>query len=127
MFTNKCLEAFGRIKQPLILAPIIQPAAWLLPFELMCNASNFSVEAVLVQGRDKKSFMTYYASKTFDEAQINYLMMDKEMLAVVFIVEKCYQYLLGYKVAMFTNHSTLKNLMEKKNAKLRLICWVVFL
>ncbi|XP_074299457.1 putative mitochondrial protein AtMg00860 [Silene latifolia] len=52
-YTDECLTAFNRLKQALITAPIIQPPDWDLPFEIMCNASDFIVGAVLGQRKDK--------------------------------------------------------------------------
>jgi len=89
----------------------------------MHDRNDFGVVAVLGRRRDKKVLMTYYASKTLDEAQINYSTMEKEMLAKVFTV--FFPYLLGSKVMVFTDHSALKHL--NKNAKPRLIQWVLLL
>ena len=54
VFSDECLESFCRIKQALISAPILQPPDWDLPFEIMCDASDHAVGAVLGQRRDKK-------------------------------------------------------------------------
>jgi len=59
------------------------------------------------------------------KAQMKYSMTEKEMLVVVFPVKEFCQYLLGSKVVVFTYHSTLKQLMEKKDAKPRLIRWIL--
>ncbi|XP_074357782.1 uncharacterized protein LOC141697356 [Apium graveolens] len=56
------------IKEALINAPIIQPPDWNLPFEIMCDASDYVVGAVLGQRKDKVLHTIYYASKTLDEA-----------------------------------------------------------
>ena len=69
-------------------APIIQSPDWSLPFELMCDASDYAVGAVLGQRRDKNPTVVYYASKTLNDAQRNYTTTEKEMLAVVFGLEK---------------------------------------
>ncbi|XP_021719499.1 uncharacterized protein LOC110687192 [Chenopodium quinoa] len=80
-FTNECLESFNRIKQALISAPIICAPDWNLPFEIMCDASDFAVGAVLGQRKNKVLHVVYYASKTLDEAQVNYATTEKEFLA----------------------------------------------
>ncbi|XP_042441151.1 uncharacterized protein LOC122026474 [Zingiber officinale] len=51
-FDQRCKEAFWRLKKALISAPIIGPPDWTLPFELMCDASNFAIGAVLAQRVD---------------------------------------------------------------------------
>ncbi|XP_010507119.1 PREDICTED: uncharacterized protein LOC104783696 [Camelina sativa] len=71
-FTADCLEAFLTIKQALISAPIVQPPDWNLPFEVMCDASNFAVGVVLGQRKDGKLHVVYYASRTLDGAQTNF-------------------------------------------------------
>ena len=71
--------------------------------------------------------MIYYASKTLNEAQLNYTTIEKEFLAVVFVLEKFRQYLLGSKTTIFTDHSALIYLMQKKDAKARLIRWILLL
>ena len=71
--------------------------------------------------------MIYYVSRTLNEAQLNYTMTEKEFLAVVFALEKFRQYLLGSRTTIFTDHSALRYLMQKKNAKVRLIRWILLL
>ncbi|XP_024006543.1 uncharacterized protein LOC112083050 [Eutrema salsugineum] len=126
-FTDECLAAFEYIKHILISAPIVQPPDWNLPFEVMCDASDFVVGSVLGQKKDKKLHAVYYASRTLDDAQRNYATTEKELLAVVFAFEKFRPYLVGSKVIVHTDHSALKYLMQKKDAKPRLLRWVLLL
>ena len=69
----------------------------------------------------------YYANKTFNEVQENYSTTEKEMLAMVFACEKFRPYILGSHVIIHTDHATIKYLMTKKEAKPRLIRWVLLL
>jgi len=69
----------------------------------------------------------YYASRTLNEAQQNYTTTEKELLAVVYAVEKFRPYLLCSKVIMYTDHFALKHLLQKKDAKPRLIRWILLL
>ena len=71
-FYDDCLEAFKTLKEALISAPILQPPDWNLPFEIMCDDSDYAVGAVLGQRVDKKPNVIHYASKTLDSAQRNY-------------------------------------------------------
>ena len=71
--------------------------------------------------------MVYYASKTLNEAQRNYTTTEKELLEVVYVLDKFRAYLLGSEVIIFMDHSALKYLLTKKNAKARLIRWVLLL
>ncbi|MBN8095846.1 Ty3/Gypsy family RNase HI domain-containing protein, partial [Vibrio vulnificus] len=69
----------------------------------------------------------HYASKILNPTELNYATTEKEFLAVVYAVEKFRQYLVGSKVIVFTDHSAIKYLMTKKDAKPRLIRWVLLL
>ena len=91
-FNDECLVAFYTLKKALISAPIIQPPDWKLPFEIMCDASDYAVGAVLGQCRDKQHYAISYASKTLSGAQLNYATTEKDLLAVVFAMDKFRSY-----------------------------------
>src|SRR3954463_4167063 len=91
----------------------------------MCDASDFSVGAVLGQRVDKKLNVIHYASKTFDSAQKNYDTTEKEFLAVVFACDKFRQYIVDSKVIIHTEYAAIKYLMQKKDDKPRLIRWAL--
>src|SRR5438067_9838364 len=93
----------------------------------MCDASNFAVGAVLGQRKENRLHAIYYASKTLDEAQVNYAATEKELLAVVYAFEKFRPYLVGAKVIVYIDHAALRYLMRKKDAKPRLIRWILLL
>jgi hypothetical protein len=67
VFTEDFLQAFHTLKKALVSAPVIQPPNWHLPFEIMCEASDYAVGAVLDQSKDKKQYAISYASKTLIE------------------------------------------------------------
>ncbi|XP_076886572.1 uncharacterized protein LOC143536475 [Bidens hawaiensis] len=127
VFNEECLEAFNVLKIKLVEAPILLSPEWSLPFEIMYDASDYGVGAVLGQRVDKKPVAIYYASKTLSDAQINYTTTEKELLAVVYALDKFRSYIWGSKVIVFSYHSTVKHLMEKKDAKPRLIRWILLL
>ncbi|CAN6544188.1 unnamed protein product [Malus baccata var. baccata] len=87
-FTKECTESFNQLKELLTTAPIIVPPDWSLPFELMCDASDYALGAVLGQRKDKRPHVIYYASRTLNDAQLNYSTTEKELLAVVFALDK---------------------------------------
>ena len=126
-FDDSCKAAFEEIKIKLVQAPIMAAPEWDQEFEIMCDASNFAMGAVLGQRKEKIFRTIYYASRTFNEAQENYSTTEKEMLAVVFACEKFRQYILGSHVIIHTDHAAIKYLMSKKEAKPRLIRWVLLL
>ncbi|CAN6547620.1 unnamed protein product [Malus baccata var. baccata] len=126
-FTKECTASFNQLKELLTTAPIIVPPDWSLPFELMCDASDYALGAVLGQRKDKKPHVIYYASRTLNDAQLNYSTTEKELLAVVFALDKFRSYLIGTKIIVFTDHAALKYLLTKKEAKPRLIRWILLL
>ncbi|CAM8963300.1 unnamed protein product [Rhodiola kirilowii] len=126
-FTEACKEAFDELKRALTSAPIIRAPDWSKGFEIMCDASDYAVGAVLGQREEKKPVVIYYASRTLDAAQRNYSTTEKELLAVVFALEKFRSYLLGTKVTVFSDHAAIRYLMTKKEAKPRLIRWILLL
>ena len=108
---------FMQLKQSLVEAPILQSLNWDLSFKIMCDASDFAVGAILGQRIDNKPTVICYASKTLADAQLNYTNTEKELLAIVFALEKFRPYILGSKIIVYTNHAALKYLMSKKEAK----------
>ena len=100
---------------------------WSKPFEIMCDAFDFAIGAVLEQRVDNKQHVIYYSSRILNDAQLHYTTTEKEFLAVVFALEKFRPYLLGFKTIIFTDHYALRYLMMKKDAKARLIRWILLL
>jgi hypothetical protein len=93
----------------------------------MCDASDYAVGAVLGQREDKLPHAIYYASKTLMDAQVNYTTTEKELLAVVFALDKFRSYLLGSKVVIYSDHAALRHLMAKRETKPCLIRWILLL
>ena len=126
-FDDSCKAAFEEIKIRLVQEPIMAAPEWDQGFEIMCDASDFAMGAVLGQRKEKIFIAIYYVSKTFNEAQENYSTTEKEMLAIVFACEKFKPYILGSHIIVHTDHAAIKYLMSKKEAKPRLIRWVLLL
>nr|GEW71252.1 reverse transcriptase domain-containing protein [Tanacetum cinerariifolium] len=123
IFSKECVEAFQTLKRKITEAPILTAPYWDMPFELMCDASDFAIG----QRQDKHVRPIYYASKTMTEAESNYTTMEKEMLAVVYAFKKFRYYLIMNKSIVYTDHSALKYLFAKKDSQARLLCWVLLL
>ncbi|GJV83875.1 reverse transcriptase domain-containing protein [Tanacetum coccineum] len=102
-------------------------ADWDLPFELMCDANDFAIGAVLGQRHEKHFRPIHYTSKTMNEAESHYTTTEKEMLAVVYAFEKFQSYLILNKNIVYTDHSALKYLFANKDSKARLLRWVLLL
>ncbi|GKE11624.1 reverse transcriptase domain-containing protein [Tanacetum coccineum] len=95
---------------------------WNLPFELMCDASDFAVGAILGQKDGKHFHPIYFASKTLNAAQQKYTVTEK-----VFAFDKFRPYLILSKMIVYTDHSTLRHLFKKQDAKPHLIRWILLL
>nr|GEY64238.1 reverse transcriptase domain-containing protein [Tanacetum cinerariifolium] len=126
-FSKECIEAFQTLKRNLTEAPILVAPDWDLPFELMCDASDFAIGAVLGQRKTNHFQPIHYASKTMTDAQAYYTITEKELLAVVYAFEKFWPYLVLSKSIVYTDHLALKYLFNKQDAKPRLLRWVLLL
>nr|GEV87045.1 reverse transcriptase domain-containing protein [Tanacetum cinerariifolium] len=127
IFSNECIQAFRTLKEKLTEAPILIAPNWDQPFELMCDARDYAVGAVLGQRVEKHFRPIHYASKTMNQAKTNYTTTEKEMLVVVYAFEKFCSYLIMNKSIVYTDHSALKYLFAKKDAKVRLLRWILLL
>ncbi|GJT53481.1 reverse transcriptase domain-containing protein [Tanacetum coccineum] len=112
--SDECLASFKILKKKLTEAPILVSPDWDLPFELMCDASDFAVGSVLGQRKDKYFSTIHYASKTLSDAQTHYTTTEKELLAVVYAFEKFRSYLVLSMTIVYTDHSTLKFAIKKR-------------
>ncbi|GJV06576.1 reverse transcriptase domain-containing protein [Tanacetum coccineum] len=121
IFSEECIQDFQTLKKKLTEAPIPIAPNWDQPFELMCDASDYAIGVVLGQQIEKHFRPIHYASKTITEAESNYTTTEKEMLAVVYAFEKFLSYLIMNKSIVYTDHSALKYLFAKKDAKARLL------
>ncbi|XP_052725956.1 uncharacterized protein LOC108320155 [Vigna angularis] len=101
-FDDRCKQAFDCLKEALTTTPIIQKI-------------------------DKLRRVIYYASRTLNAAQANYTTTEKELLAIVFALDKFRSYLLGSPVIVYTDHAALKFLLKKAESKPRLIRWMLLL
>ncbi|GJY59304.1 reverse transcriptase domain-containing protein [Tanacetum coccineum] len=118
----ECIEAFNIVKKKLTETPILVAPDWDLPFEIMCDASDYAVGAVLGQRKTKHFQPIHDASKTMTDAQAHYTTTEKELLAVVYAFEKFRSYLVLSKTIVYTDH-----LLAKQDAKPRLLRWILLL
>lgn len=93
----------------------------------MCDASDYALGAVLGQRKEKKLHVIYYASRTLNDVQLNYANTEKEPFAIVFAFDKFTSSLINSKTIVYTDHSTIKYLLTKKDVKPRLIRWILLL
>jgi hypothetical protein len=76
-FDEECMKVFGALKEILTSTLVIRPPNWGVPFEIMCDASDYAVGVVLGQRIDKLPHVIYYASRTLNDAQLNYSTTEK--------------------------------------------------
>jgi len=92
----------------------------------MCDTSDYTVGAVLGQ-RKGRLFYVHYASKVLNDTQSNYSTTEKELLAIVYALEKFRAYLIGSKIIVYTDHAVIIYLMTKLGSKPRWIRWMLLL
>ena len=124
-WSQACEDAFVKLKTMLVSPPVMRSPNWKLQFDIMCDASDYAIGGVLGQREDRKAFVIYYASKTLDSAQSNYITTEKEFLVVIFALEKFRSYIVGSPVTIFTDHAVLKYLLSKQDTKPRLTRWIL--
>ncbi|GKD98609.1 reverse transcriptase domain-containing protein [Tanacetum coccineum] len=117
---------FNILKKKLTKAPIFVALDWDLPFEIICDTSDYAVGAVLGQRKTKHFQPIHYASKTMMDAQAHYTTMEKELLAVVYAFEKFWPYIVLSMTIVYTDHLALKYLLAKQDSKPRLL-WCILL
>lgn len=93
IFNEKFVESFNILKHALIFSLIMQHLDWSHPFEIMCDASDYDVGVILGQCKDNKLYVIYYARRALNVAQLNYATTRKELLVVIFVIDKFRSYL----------------------------------
>jgi hypothetical protein len=112
-WTNFCQEAFNTLKNQLSTAPILRGPDWTLPFHISSDASDTAIGAVLGQEEDHLPYAIYFISKNMSPAELNYTVIEKEFLAVIYAINKFRHYITGYSTFVHTDHSAIKYLMNK--------------
>ena len=112
-FDKECVAAFETLKEKLTTTPIITTPNWNHSFKLMCDASDYVVGAVLGQRKGKLFYVIYYASKVLNDIQSNYTTTEKELLAIVYALEKFRAYLIGSKITVYMDHTAIRYLFSK--------------
>lgn len=114
-------------KKNLIKAPILITPNWEMPFKLMSDSHDVVIGVVLEERNQKVFHSFYYTSMTYDSTQVNYTVTEKEMFSLCFEFEKFTLYLVRTKYIVYTVHVAIRYLFNKKNAKTRLIRWLLLL
>jgi len=121
------VKAFEELQSLLVSTPTMQPPDFSLLFQIMCDASDFTIGVVCGQKVNRMSHVIYYTSRTLTDAQKNYSTTKTEFLGKVFAFDKFRPYLLCSKVIVFAGYAILKHLLAKNDNKPRLIRWILLL
>lgn len=125
---DDCHKSFETIINALTVSPIIKGPTWGEPFHIHTDASNFSIGAVLRQ-KDENGAMhaIYNINRNLSLAERNYTMSEKELLVVVYAINKFRRYIIGYKIFIHTDHVAIRYLMNKAIVAGRIIRWLLIL
>lgn len=125
IWTTTCEEAFGKIKECLVSAPILSSPDFTKGFYVKCDASGYGLGAVLTQIIEDKERVICYLSRSLTKQEKKYTTTERELLAVLFAVEKLRPYLEGSEFTVETDHHSLVWLDNLKNPNGRLCRWAV--
>jgi hypothetical protein len=112
-WSDKCDVAFAGLKKLISTTPVLRGPNWKIPFHISTDASDIAIGIVLGQEEDKKPYAIYFISKNLSPAESNYTVTEKEFLVVTHAINKFCDYITGYQVILYTDHSVIKYLANK--------------
>ncbi len=126
IWSKACQKAFDILKHKLMTAPILAQFNEQLPVIIYCDASLNGLGCVLTQQLMNQEHVIAYASRVLNPAEKKYGIAEKECLAVIFALNKFYEYTYGRAVTVVTDHHSLCSLLRTKNSKnLRIARWAL--
>lgn len=125
VWTDEADSAFNMLKTTLISAPVLATPDFSKPFIMHCDASDFGVGAVLIQGEGDQERVIMYMSQKLSSAQLKYSTTEKECLAVLLAIEKFRPYVEGTAFTVITDHASLLWLTNVKDPSGRLARWAL--
>lgn len=129
-WTQECQESFDKIINYMLTEPILKMPDPTLPWEVETDASDFALGAVLSQRYpDGKLHPVAFYSRKLRDAELNYQIHDKELMAIIKAFEEWRVYLSGTKeqVTVYTDHKNLVNFTTTKELNRRQVRWAEFL
>jgi hypothetical protein len=124
---DECQIYFEILKQKLSTTPVLRGPNWSLPFHICTNASDIALGVVLGQRENQIPYAIYFISKNLSPTEVNYTVIEKELLAVVHAINKFRHYITGYQAFVHTEHSSIKFLMKKPVTNPRVTRWLLLL
>ena len=98
VWTEACQAMFAELKRRLSTTPILRGPNWALPFHISFDASDTTIGAVLGQQEGHIPYAIYYVSKNLAPAELNYTVIEKEFLAIVYAINKFRHSIIGYSL-----------------------------
>src|SRR5271156_3220752 len=124
--TGECQQSLDTLKEKMVTAPILVFPDWNKPFHVHVDASGIALGVVLTQpGEGVIDHPIAYSSRKLSTTEKNYTTTEREGLAMVYALQKFRHYLLGSHFKMFTDHSTLKYLVNKPVLGGRICRWLL--
>lgn len=127
IWIENCQEALDTLKSKLVTAPILTGPNWALPFHIHTDASNKAIGETLGKMDEKLLYAIYFVSKNLSKAESNYIITEKELLAIVHSINKFKHYITGYQTFIYNDHVAMRYLMNKPNVNSRIIRWLLLL
>jgi len=127
VWTDKCDCAFEDLKNLVSTTPVFRGLNWDMPFQISSDALDTAIGAVLGQEEDKKPYAIYYISKNFTLAELNYIVTEKKILAVIHAVNKFRHYITVYPTVLYIDHSAINFLANKPLTNGRVTRWLILL
>lgn len=125
IWSDQAEAAFIKIKELLVSAPILTQPDFTKKFTVQCDASNTGLGGILTQVIDGDERVIAYASRSLSRTERNYTTLEKELLAVLFCIDKFKQYIEGVKFNVITDNYSLLWLNNLKNPSGKLVRWAV--
>jgi len=125
-WTEECQRSLDILKEKMVIAPILVFPYWTKEFHVHVDASSIALGAVLAQeGEGDIDHPMDISSRKFSTTEKNYNTTEREGLAMVYALEKYRHYLLGGHFRKYTDHSTLKYLVNKPVLGGRIYRWLL--
>lgn len=127
VWTDECDASFVKIKELVCRDLILQMPDQTLPFYIHVDASQTTVGAILGQQVDKVPYAVYCVIKNLAPTELNYTMTEKELLVVIYAINKFWHYITRYHIFVYTDHVAIRYIMNKPISLGRITRWLLLL
>lgn len=118
IWSKDCEESFQTLKQRLCEDPILVQFNPNLPRRIYTDSSGYAAGVILSSVNEiGKEQVLAYASRLFKNAEKNYTISEKELLAILFALRKFHSYIVGTQFEIFTDHIALQSAFKVKDIR----------